>query len=486
MQRNSKKYVLGIDLGTSGVKAGLLDLSTLKLEFVSMRGYAGAPEQDSEVLWEQTIEVVKEAVNFLGGHGQIGAIGLSGQMHGAVLFDGHDELIGPIITWKDRKWSSNEIVGKIRLSMGNRAFEELGTDISNGYTGAILFGMKENDPELFHRIAQFVLPVDFLRGKLMGGKSYATDPTNAFGTGLFNTKFNCWHAELIGKLQLPFSIFPEVHETSHIAGGIAEWVARATGLEKKLPVVYGGGDNQMSMLGSGLTSPDSPLLINVGTAAQISKVIATFQRHPGIDTRSYFQGAYALVGASLAGGGSYQWLREKINESEGEGIDYPEMDQRASEVPPGADGLVFCSGPTRQNLQRRRGFHGNTARLDSIGHRARAVMEGVLMDLYEWYEILGIDDRFDFIVGAGKGLQKSWVWSQISADMLGKPVRVTNFENAVFGAALTAALGIGVFDNLDEPARLVLYTGETRPEPARVKFYRDEFVQYWRSEVGAA
>lgn len=478
-------YSLGIDLGTSGVKAGLLNLYTLRLEFVATREYDDSPEQDPEILWEQTIEAVKESVRMLGGYGKIRAIGLSGQMHGAILYNDHGELISPIITWKDQKWSSNAVIDKIKLLMEYGNYDDLGTEISSGYSGAILVGIKETDPGLFQQIAHFIMPVDFLRGKLMGENSYATDPTNAFGTGLFNTKAKCWHRELIGKLELPFQIFPEVHETSQIAGGISQQIARVTGLEPGIPIIYSGGDNQMSMLGSGLFNQDSPILLNIGTAAQISKVTSTFQRVPEIDTRSYFNGCYAFVGASLAGGSSYRWLRERIRESEKAVIGYAQMDALSSTVTPGADGLVYCSGPTRQNLHRRNGFCGNITRIDSIGHRARAVMEGVLMDLYDAHEILRKDDRCGFIMGAGKGLQRSRVWSQISADMLGKPLRVTDFENAVFGAALNAAMGVGAFENLDGPARSIQSAAEMIPEPESAKFYRDEFVGYWRSEVEA-
>ncbi len=477
------EYVLGIDLGTSGVKAGLVNLATLKLECVSVRSYADDAEQDPEILWGKTVEATQEAVNLLGRRGTVRAIGLSGQMHGAVLYDAVGKPIGPLINWKDQKWSSKAIIQKMRLAMGDRAYDELGTDMSSGYSGAILFGIKKNDPNLFQRIAHFVLPTDFLRGKLLRNDSYATDPTNAFGTGLFNTRLNLWHAELIRKFQLPFNIFPEVHPTSQKAGPISDQVADLVGLERKIPIIYGGGDNQMSMLGSGLAAPDSPILINIGTAAQISKVVSMFERYPGLDTRNYFQGFYAIVGTSLAGGGCYQWLREQIKQAEGADIDYSKMDELAAKVPPGAEGLVFCTGPNRQKTKRRRGFYGNTARLNSISHRAKAVMEGVLMDLYDSYEILRNDDRCDFFIGGGKGLQKSRAWSQIAADLFGKPVRITGFENAVFGAALMAAYSLGSIENLEESTHAIGYADEMAPDPEYAKFYRDEFVNDWRVVV---
>ena len=478
------EFVLGIDLGTSGVKAGLVNLATLKLECVAERSYIDDAEQDPEILWEKTLEATREAVYLLGGRGNVRAIGLTGQMHGTVLYDAGGNLIGPLINWKDQKWSSKAIIQKMKLAMGDRAYDELGTDISSGYSGAILFGIKEYDPDLFQRISHFVLPTDFLRKKLLQKNSYVTDPTNAFGTGLFNTRLNRWHAELIRKFQLPFNIFPQVHPASHKAGSLSDQVADLVGLKGRIPVIYGGGDNQMSMLGSGLAGPDSPILINVGTAGQISKVIKNFDRYPGMDTRNFFNGAYAAVGASLGGGCSYRWLREQIIQAEGTDIAYSKMDELAAQAPPGADGLVFCTGPTRQNNERRRGFCGNTAKLQSIPHRARAVMEGVLMDLYDSYEILKNDDLCAFFVGGGKCLQKSRVWSQIAADLFGKPLRITGFENAVFGAAILAAYGLGSMQNLEKSVHAIGYATDMAPDPNYSKFYRDEFVNDWRTMVG--
>jgi xylulokinase len=485
MNKEQTEYSLGIDLGTSGVKAGLLNLSTMKLEFVAMRQYDDSPEQNPDVLWGQTIAAVKETVNLLEGRGRVLAIGLSGQMHGAVLYNADGQLISPLINWKDQKWSSAAVIGNMKLAMRDRMYDELGTDISSGYSGAILSGIKENDPELFQRIAHFVLPTDFLRGKLLGKNSYATDPTNAFGTGLFNTKLNCWHKELIQKFQLPISIFPEIYPDSQKAGTISDQVADLISLPRKIPIIFGGGDNQMSMLGSGLAVPDSPILINIGTAAQISRVIAVFDRYPGTDTRSFFNNAFAVVGVSLGGGGSYQWLRERIKKAEGVEITYPELDKLAEGVPPGAEGLIFCTGPTRRIPDRQRGFFGETAKQSSIAHRARAVMEGVLMDLYSTYEIMGKNDRCTFILGAGKGLQKSQIWSQITADLFGKPMRISGFENAVFGAALMAAYGLGALENLEETARGIANAAEVTPNLENAKYYREVFVPYWRTALSA-
>lgn len=478
-------YSLGIDLGTSGVKAGLLNLKTWQVEYLAARNYVDDAEQDPELLWEKTLDAIREVISLLEGKGSILTAGISGQMHGVVLYDHEERLISPIINWKDVKWSNSTILEKMKQIMKDRSYDELGTEIASGYSGSILYGIKENDHGYFDRIGHFILPVDYLRGRLMGKPDFATDPTNAFGTGLFNTKLNCWHRELIRKLSLPFNIFPKVHPTHQQAGVISDFVADQLGLRKSVPIIFGGGDNQMSMLGSGLVGSSSPILINIGTAAQISKVISKFRKISGMDTRSYFHGNFALVGASLAGGGSYQSLRREIRK-EGADLDYSQMDELAQSVPPGADGLIYCSGPTRLNNQRRNGFFGNVGRVNSIPHRARAVLEGVLMDLYDPYLKLEEDRQRDFIIGAGKGLQKSRIWSRITADLFGKPLRITAFENAVFGAAIIAGLLTRSYDTLEEPIHSIMYSKEVLPYETSRTFYRDVFINYWHETIDAA
>jgi xylulokinase len=449
--------VLGIDLGTSGVKVGVLELATLQLGHLAYRQYDNSSEQDPDMLFEMTLDALHESVSTIREKEQISAIGLTGQMHGAFLYDQAGEIILPLINCQDRKYSSENIVEKMKAIIGSAGSRDTGIQMASGLTGAILFGIKENHPELFARIDKFVLPTDFMRGKLLGRLDPITDQTNAFSTGLFNTRQSRWHEQIITDLGLPFAIFPEARQASDIAGMLNPDLADMLGLGKSIPVVVGGGDNQMSMLGSGLTSPASPLLLNIGTAAQISLITPEYIRAPGVDTRSYFGGAYALVGASLAGGGSYQWLRESIHAEMGVKITYAEMDRLALQVPPRADGLIFCPGPTRQRPQREMGFLGNRLRQHSIGHQARAVMEGVLLDLYELYIGMRTYKNCEFMIGAGKGLQRSSIWAQIAADIFGKPLRITHFENALFGAALTAAVGVGALENLEAGVGFIQY-----------------------------
>jgi xylulokinase len=347
-------------------------------------------------------------------------------------------------------------------------FDDLGIDaLASGYLGATLFYIKENDPALFNRIAHVVLPTDFVRAKLLGACDYATDSTNACGAGIFNTRLNRWHEGVIRSLGLPLDILPTVHDTSEIAGLVPEAVARSLSLEPGTPVIYGGGDNQMSLLGNGLVSGESPVLINIGTGAQISKVTPTYCRVEGIDTRSYFNGYYVFAGSSLGGGRNYAQLKRELQRSGEPDLTYLEIDELAAQVAIGADGLQFHIR-SRSKRHRQEGFTSNTD-MRSIGQRARAVMEGVLMDLYM---LCPPTDKSGLMIGSGNGLHGSRVWGQMAADFFACPIRVTNFENAVWGAALLAAVGVGLLPDLDEAVKSIKASREFEPNAANAAEYQ--------------
>jgi xylulokinase len=460
-------HAIGIDLGTSGIKVGMLNLATLRLDSLASSELEGGPEVLAADLWQRTKHTLTAALDMLGGKGTVVALGVSGQMHGAVLYDEKGRVIDPIFTWQDAARCSPEILGQVQAATARLGGQDLGAEMACGDTGAILLWIKQNDPPRFRSIARFSLLPDFIRGQLLGRPDHCTDPTHASGVGLFDVRQGRWRQELIAALGLEPRLFPQVRSSAARAGVLARPLAEELGLPE-IPVIFGGGDNQVGMLGSGLLSPDSPILINIGTAAQISKVVAQYAYRPGRDTRSFFQGQFALVGASPGGGGSYQLLRTEIQRRQGQPIAYAELDRCAALVAPGAGGLEFSAGPTRQAPGRRRGFYGNTAHLNDPGHQARAVMEGVLLDLYAHYPLLQRHDGNAMLLGAGKGLQASALWPQIAAAIFGKPLRIVASENVVLGAALLAAWGAGYNVALGQGA---LEHRDVLPDPVEAEAY---------------
>lgn len=479
-------YTLGIDMGTSGVKVAVLDLSRFRLVALAMQSYDNAALQPSTMLWEATAATIRKAVAGIDVKA-IRGVGLSSQMHGTVLYDARGQVIEPIINWQDTrgdvrlpKYGHRSTVEAMMDLLAGPEFDDLGiATLASGYLGVTLFHIKENDPALFAQIRHAALPGDFIRGKLLGACDFATDPTNACGTGLFNTRLNRWHESVIAKLGLPSALLPRVHDTIAVAGVLPNEIAHSLGLQPGTPVTTGGGDNQMSLLGNGLISGGSPALINIGTGAQISKVTPHYARAAGIDTRSYFNGAYVFVGASMGGGRNYAQLRDALRAQEGKDFGYRQMDALAAQTAVGADGLVYQVS-SRFDLQRHEGFSGRTDLRDP-GRQARAVMEGVLLDLVALRPPTTSGEA-GFMIGAGKGLHDSRVWAQMAADFFACPLKITNFENAVWGAALTAAVGVGAVRDATQAVAAIEYSLEITPNAAQSAQYQDLIAQ----RVGAS
>lgn len=455
------KYILGIDVGTQSVKAGLVNLAGMKMERIASREYPGAALQDSETLWEAACGAVAELTGSLEESSMIEGVGLSGQMHGTVLYDAGGKVIGPVINWQDERANAptDQFDGKTTIErmteiIGGEIFHDLGIDVmASGFLGATLFHLKEFEPELFGKVANVVLPTDFIRRRLTNGGPFVTDVTNAFSTGVFNTRGSVWHEECIHRIGLPMKIFPDVRRPGDFAGGIGVEAAKLTGLAAGTPVTVGGGDNQMSMIGSGVFDAESPLLINIGTSGQVCGVIDKYIKVDGVDTRSFVRGKFALVGAGITGGICYTWLRNIFSDDiKTLGVDLDRrggifrlMDELADKIPFGAEGLrfePFLRG-TRREPAKRAAFTGIGRNNFTLGHRARAVMEGVVAELVGFYNHFeGV--KASSLTGAGNGLVKSDIWRRITAQTFGMPLRVMDFENAVYGAALVAAEGLNL------------------------------------------
>ncbi|MFA6449385.1 MAG: FGGY family carbohydrate kinase [bacterium] len=453
------KHIIGIDVGTQSVKCGLINLAGMAIERISSRDYPSGALQSADEIWEATCAALRELTDYAGGS-NIEGIGLSGQMHGTVLFDSDDRVIGPIINWQDERanahanrYGGRTTVERMTELIGPDIFPDLGIDVmASGFFGATLFHLMEFEPEVYANIAHAIFPTDFVRRRITDGGPYATDITNAFSAGVFNTRESVWHKECISRLGLPLNIFPEVGQPGDIAGVVGSRAAQITGLRAGTPVTIGGGDNQMSMIGSGVFAPDSPLLINIGTSGQICSVTPDYIKIPGVDTRSFIRGRFALVGAGITGGICYTWLRNLILDdihSIGGNFEkkklFTILDELADTVPLGCDGLVFepYMRGTRREPEKRAAFTGIGHDNFTLGHRARAVMEGVVG------ELLGFYNQFEGtkatrLTGAGNGLVKSEIWRRIAAQMFGMPLQVMDFENAVYGAALVSAEGLNL------------------------------------------
>lgn len=491
--------LLGIDLGTSSVKAALVSeagsmLSRGSAEYAILRPQTGHSEQEPEAWWRAVCDAVHSALGAVEPAVEVAAVGLSGQMHGTVLLGDGGEPLSPAIIWPDQRSAAQ--VEEIAQALGLEKLTELtGSPVATGFQAATLLWLKQERPELWQKIGKVLLPKDYIRWRLTG--QFATDPSDGSGTLLLDVRRRDWAPELLSLLELDCAQLPGVQPARAAAGALRAEAAAELGLEAGIPVVTGAADTACSALGAGAIDPGL-LLLTLSSGGQLLQPIGevcvdikgrihTFcSALEPVDGPGWYQ-----MGAILSAGLALSWLRNEVFAVGGEDA-YERMSAWASESPPGAHGLLFLpylAGERTPHMDpHARGmFLGLTAQ-HGRGHLVRAVMEGVTLACYDAYGVLAeLGASPEGIILAGGGA-RSAEWRQIVADVFGLPVHpLAVAEQSALGAAILAGAGAGWFD-AREAARTWATHGETvAPNPDLQRGYGelyDVFRTAYRQNAG--
>ena len=479
-------FVLGLDVSTTATKAVLVDESgQVRATGVSDYDFS-APEplwseQDPALWWDATKIAVQAALASVGAAADaVAAIGLTGQMHGAVVLDRSGEVVRPAILWNDQRTSAE--CDWIRDAVGaGRLIEITGNDALTGLTAPKLIWIRDHEPEAWRRIAHVLLPKDYVRLRLTG--EYATDVADGAGTLLLDLAARAWSAEVVNALGIDPAWLPTLFEGPEISGRLSPAAAASTGLLAGTPVVGGGGDQAANGVGVGVVAPGT-MALSLGT----SGVIFAPTDRPLFDPLGRVHafchalpGRWHLMSVMLSAAGSLRWLRDTL----APGTDFGSLTSEAAGVPAGSEGLVFLpylSGersPYPDPLARG-AFVGLTLGHDRR-HLTRAVMEGVAF---------GLRDGLDLIVAAGiaapsqirasGGGTASPLWRQILADILEAEIAtVDTTEGAAYGAAVLAAVGAGWYADVESATTALVKAVPTALPGPDVARYR-EFRQVYR------
>lgn len=481
---------VGLDVGTTTLSAVVLDADTGGLLARNTVGHAAyvpsgkagrleRVELDLEKLRGLIVQVLAETVAAMSTRREeVHGLGVTGQMHGLALLNPDTTPLRPAITWQDRR-VEERLPGEeetylqrfISLSGGPSAFERMGCLPAAGYLGPTLFWLRLHD-QLPPWPAQVCFIPDAAVAFLTGGTP-CTDPTNGGSSGMFDIVSPGWHWPVIERLGLPREIFPQVRESGAQAGELLPAAAAKTGLRAGTPVFVALGDNQASFLGS-VREPRDSLLINVGTGGQISVLLDTFQRLPGLDTRYFPGGRYLVVGAGSFGGRTYRYLRDFFRQvgvaffgGSGDEELYEKMTRLAAAVPPGSDGLDCCPvfTGTRIDSSARGRFSGISPQNLTPGHLGRALLEGLAKGFLSLYnQMRPLVGERAYMVGAGNGLRRNCLLAETLARTFGVPLHITaQEEEAAMGAALLAAVGSGGLETWDAAGKLVRYAEAFAP-----------------------
>lgn len=463
------EYLLGLDIGTSGVKALLISLegkiiSSKTVSYPLTTPHPGWAEQSPADWWEATVNAIREIVsNDYIDANQIKGISLSGQMHSSVFLDEKMEVIRPAILWSDTRTS--EQCQEIYTKVGG--LDQLIGYVSNpaleGFTAPKILWLKENEPENYQKVKYILLPKDYIRYRLTN--ELFTEVSDAAGTLLFEVIKKRWSTSLLEKLEIDQNLLPPVLNSFDLAGRITKNIAEQTGLKFKTPVVAGGADNACGAVGSGIIQ-EGRVMVSIGS----SGVVLAQTDNPQADQEGRIHlfnhacpDSWYMMGVTLSAGMSYEWLQKKLfNRS----LDYTKLDQLAEEIEPGSEGLIFLpylygERTPHADADARGVYFGISGKHDQR-HFIRSVLEGVTFALKDSLELIkdkGVEIKEIRAIGGGA---KSGVWQQILADILGEEINLLNVEEGpAFGAALIAGVGVGVYDSFAEAVNRIIKVKKT-------------------------
>jgi xylulokinase len=466
-------HVLGIDVSTTATKAVLVDAAgAVRGIGVSEYGFE-APhplwsEQDPGLWWDAAVAAIRTVLADTGLRGEdIAAVGLTGQMHGLVVLDAADRVLRPAILWNDQR--TGHECDLIRAAIGpERLIALTGNDAVTGLTAPKLVWVRDHEPEVWARIANVLLPKDYLRLRLTG--DHALDKADGAGTQLFDLAARDWSPEVLDALRIPREWLPRTHEGPEVTGMVSPSAAAATGLRAGTPVVAGGGDQSANAVGVGAVSPGT-VALSLGT----SGVVFAATDAPLFDERGRVHAfchavpdRWHLMSVMLSAAGSLRWFRDTF----APGTEFGALVAAAGEVPAGAEGLFFLpylSGERSPHPDplARGAFVGLTLGHDRR-HLARAVLEGVAF---------GLRDGLDLMITAGMpapaqvrasgGGTASPLWRQILSDVLETEIATVNTaEGAAFGAALLSTVAAEWHPTVEAATeRLVHATPVAAPGP---------------------
>lgn len=482
----SDQVLLGLDISTTSAKALLIKPDGTVIGSASTPQTVSSPkplwsEQDPNGWWDGMVKAIKQALDTYNISGdQVAAIGMTGQMHGLVLLDAVGEVLRPAMLWNDGR--TGKQCDEIRERLGKeRLIQITGNDALTGFTAPKILWVSQEEPDIYAKAAHILLPKDYIRYKLTN--VMAVDRAGGAGTILFDLKTRTWSEEMAQALDIPLDWLPPTFEGTEITGEISAEAAALTGLKAGTPVVGGGGDQAAQATGVGAVE-QGVIALTVGTSGVVFAPLDEPSIQPEGRLHAFCHaapGKWHFMGVMLSAAGSFQWFKDTLAPS----ASFDELVAEAAQVGVGSEGLYFAPYLTGERTPypdplARGAWVGLTVR-HKRGHIVRSVLEGVAY---------GLKDSFTLIQEAGGiqinevrvsgGAANSAVWRQIMADVLGAELHSVNTtEGAAFGAALCAAVGVGLYDDIVSACRdAIQITDTTAPNAENAARYTDLYPTY--------
>ena len=473
---------IGIDLGTSASKFLLVDevgrvLNTVTKEYPLSFPRPGWSEQDPAHWWQACLAGVPELLAGFDAK-QVAGIGVGGQMHGLVALDAAGNVLRPAILWNDGRTAAqvdylNETVGNDKLSAwtGNIAFA--------GFTAPKLLWMRQNEPDLFARIAKILLPKDYLVYRLTG--VHATDYSDASGTLLLDVAHKRWSSEMLDLCGVTEAQMPTQFDSWQPVGTLTAAAATALGLPTDVVVCAGAGDNAAAAIGTG-TVGEGRCNISLGTSGTVFISSEQFRvdPHNALHAFAHADGGFHLMGCMLSAASCNKWWMEDILHDG----DYAAAQEAIVPEKLGRSHVFYLPylmgerSPINDTNARAvfLGMTMDTTRADMT----QAMLEGVAFALRDSVEVarsLGLDISRSTLCGGGS---RSPLWRTILANVRGIPLDLPATEQGPgSGAALLALVACGRYRNVAEVSRAMLHIQATvQPDPELTALYDARYAEF--------
>ena len=476
------KYLLAHDFGTSGNKATLYSEDG-KLVASKTQGYplyTDQPlwaEQEPDDWWAAVCDTTKELLNGID-PADVAAVSFSGHMMGCICVDENGKALDRAIIWADMR--STEQADKLRSFIDPWDFYRLtGVRLSSSQSITKIMWIKDNKPEIYNKTYAFLNSKDYIINQLTG--AFVTDYSDASLGCLLNLDTLEWADGLLKEAGIDMNKMPELHASTDVAGYVTAEASRQTGLLEGTPVVIGGGDGACAAVGTGCIR-DGVTNTCLGTSSWISLCSDNPIYDESMTTFNYAHivpGRYVPCGTMQCGGGSLDWAVKQLcakEYSEDKNATYKLVRELIAASPTGANGMFFLPYLLGErspwwNADARGSFVGMTLS-HNRGDMLRSVMEGVAYNLdIILKSFTGKTNIKDLIVVGGGARNDNWL--QILADVFGLPVKkpIILEEATSMGAAITAGVGVGLFDSFDVADKFIAINGTFEPDAEKSAYY---------------
>jgi xylulokinase len=474
------RYVLGIDVGTTALKAVALEaergvVAQTNQPHELLSPHPGWAEEDSELWWTTTLTAIRELLASIPAH-EVAAIGVSGMVPAMVLLDTAGKPLRPSIQQNDAR--SIAEVAELRADLDTKEFFAVTGGMPNQQNIDPRWRwLRRHEPDIVSRVVHLCGSYDFIVSRLTGQLSL--EENWAAESGLYDVRQHRWYESYLEHAEIDSAILPPVRQPTAIVGGVSEAVAIQTGLHSGTPVVVGSADHIAAALAAGLTE-NGDVLLKFGGAGDILYCAD----HPEPDQHFYFDyhdipGLTILSGCMATSGSLVRWFAREL----AGGTSLSQLDQEAKAIPAGADGIIalpyFLGEKTPIFDPASRGVFAGVMLHHTRAHLYRAVLEAVCYGFAHHITLLREANRPIRRICTADGGSRSKLWMQMTADVLDQQVQVVAGEAAsALGAAYVAAMGVGMFANWHEITRFITQGPIYRPDKANAERYRAGFALY--------